>query len=103
LQRHVGCGSWLCENPEIEISDRKVRLDFVNLKNKNADQPRLDKTIEKAILRVPRAQAFPHSLGHSRPIGTISGMSALPVNATATGNTFHDVAHGSFNKCAAHS
>jgi hypothetical protein len=41
--------------------------------------------------------------GHSRPIGTISGMSALPVNATATGNTFHDVAHGSFNKCAAHS
>ena len=33
----------------------KVRLDFVNLKNKNGDQPRLDKTIEKAILRIPRA------------------------------------------------
>ena len=28
------------------------------------DQARRDKTIEKAILRVPRAQAFPHSLGH---------------------------------------
>jgi hypothetical protein len=39
----------------------------------------------------------------ARPIGTISGMSALPVNATATGNTFYDAAHGSFNTCAAHS
>jgi hypothetical protein len=42
-------------------------------------------------------------MGHSRPIGTISGMSALPVNATATGNTFHDAALGSFKKRAAHS
>jgi hypothetical protein len=42
-------------------------------------------------------------MGHSRPIGTISGMSALPVNATATEHIFHDAAHGSFNKCAAHS
>jgi hypothetical protein len=59
-------GSWLCENSEIEISGRKFGSTSSIFKNKIAGQHGLEKTIEKAILRIRNAQGFSHSLGHGQ-------------------------------------
>ena len=54
------------------------------------ENPGPGKDVHESLTPGPELE---NSQGHSRPIGTINGMSALPANATATGNTFHDAAH----------
>ena len=63
----VCLGSWLCGNSDFRSACRNFRFDFSNLKNNIASDYRREKTIEKTILRVPRARTFLHSLGHELP------------------------------------
>jgi hypothetical protein len=78
----VAFGSWLCENSEIEISHRKFVSTSSILKNANAYEDCREKTIEKTILRVPRARTFLHSLGQTHHICDVRVVSAFPPIAT---------------------
>jgi hypothetical protein len=62
----VRCGAWLCENSEIEKSDRKIRLAFVTGEKKNSGKHCWTKTIEKTIYAL-LAPTFLHSPGHELP------------------------------------
>jgi hypothetical protein len=67
----------MCENSEVRFACRNFRFDLSNVKINPAGDHSRETAIEKTILRVPRARAFLHRLGHFRPIDGVFAMSAV--------------------------
>ena len=60
-------GPRLCENSEVEFSDRRFVSASSISKTNNAGDRCQAEAIEKTILRVLRSHTFSHSLGQKRP------------------------------------
>jgi len=80
----LGCVKTPKSNLRLEISSRLPQF-----KKRNRGNQCLESTAENAVLRVPRARTFLHSLGHQRPFRHVRYESADTLRADSNRTSRH--------------